>query len=39
MLERIRRIIAERLEAARALIDSYNDKPPMADGTTPEEVQ
>lgn len=38
MLERIRAIILERLSVARALIDSYNNKPPMADGTQPKET-
>lgn len=37
MLERIRAIILERLLAARALIDSYNERPPMADGSTPKD--
>lgn len=37
MLERIRAIIAERLAAARTLINNYADRPPRADGTTPKD--
>lgn len=36
MLERIKAMVAERLAAARALIESYVNREPAAGGTAPE---
>lgn len=36
MLERIKAMVAERLAAARALIDAYVNREPLASGSAPQ---